>query len=159
VNQPWQPALLRRCVQLAASQAASGTGGPFAALISRDGEILAEAANTVTPDADPTAHAEVNAIRLACRKLGSFQLTGCELYSSCEPCPMCLGAIYWARLDRVFFAATRNDAAQAGFDDQFIYQQIPLDPAARSIPMLRLDGVNGAEAFEAWLQNPKRIPY
>src|SRR5215831_7737374 len=113
-------------------------GGPFGALVVRGGVVIATGSNQVTRNNDPTAHAEVVAIREACRVLGSFQLTGCDVYSSCEPCPMCLGALYWARPDRIFFAATHDDAAAAGFDDSFIYRELALDPAARRLPMIRV---------------------
>ncbi len=134
-------------------------GGPFAALVVRDGEIIATGVNQVTQTNDPTAHAEIVAIREACRVLGSFQLGGCEVYSSCEPCPMCLGAIYWAHPARVFFAATREDAAAAGFDDALIYQQIAIAPSERTIPMLRLIDESATRPFEEWLAQADRTPY
>ncbi len=150
---------MRRAIDLAAKNAASGSGGPFAALIVKDGEILSEGVNLVTSTMDPTAHAEVVAIRRACEKLGAFQLTGCELYTSCEPCPMCLGAIYWARPAAIYFAGTHKDAAAAGFDDSFIYQQTRLRTDERAIPMTRLLPDEGEEPFRAWLANRDRIPY
>src|SRR5438067_821655 len=113
-------------------------GGPFAALVVKDGIVIATGANQVTRSSDPTAHAEMVAIREACRVLGDFQLTGCDIYSSCEPCPMCLGALYWARPARVFFAATHDDAAAAGFDDSFIYHQIMVPHSQRSVPMVQV---------------------
>jgi len=122
------PRFLQRAIALAAGNARTSAGGPFGAVVVKDGVVIGEGVNQVTAHHDPTAHAEVLAIREACRKLGVFQLPGCELYTSCEPCPMCLGAIYWARVDRVYFAATQQQAAEAGFDDAFIYQQIPLAP-------------------------------
>ena len=133
-----------------------GTGGPFGALVVRDGEVIASSVNTVVPDNDPTAHAEVNAIREACRKLDTFQLTGCEIYCSCEPCPMCLGAIYWARPERVYYAATKEDAARGGFDDSFIYQEIALDETRRSIPFLREKEDGTADEFRLWRELPGR---
>ena len=133
-----------------------GTGGPFGALVVRDGEVIASSVNTVVPDNDPTAHAEVNAIREACRKLNTFQLTGCEIYCSCEPCPMCLGAIYWARPERVYYAATKEDAARGGFDDSFIYQEIALDEKQRSIPFLREKEDGTADEFRLWRELPGR---
>ena len=120
--------LMRRAIALSEESVNNG-GGPFGAVIARNGEIVAEAANRVTLDNDPTAHAEVSAIRLASRKLGTFNLAGCDIYTSCEPCPMCLGAIYWARLDNIYYANNREDAANIGFDDYFIYHEIALKPS------------------------------
>jgi len=150
---------LRRALQLALDNASSGQGGPFGAVIARGEEIVAEGVNRVTADVDPTAHAEVSAIREACRKLGRFSLDGCTIYSSCEPCPMCLSAIYWARLDALYFAADRHDAARAGFDDSLLYEQIPLEPGLRKLPTTRLLSGEGDAAFAAWLRSPARIPY
>jgi len=150
---------LRRALDLALENARSGNGGPFGAVIAADGKIIAEGVNHVTRETDPTAHAEISAIRAACRKLGRFSLQGCTLYSSCEPCPMCLSAIYWARLDGLYFAADRSDAARAGFDDSFLYEQIPLDVQARALPTKRLLAEAGGEAFAAWLKRPDRVPY
>lgn len=152
------PALLRRAIELAVANVARG-GGPFAALVVKDGRVIAEGANRVTLANDPTAHAEVEAIRAACTALGTFQLTGCDLYASCEPCPMCLGAIYWARPERVFYAATAADAAQAGFDDAFIYRQLPVPPAERAIPMLNLLRDEAAAPFAAWRAKTDRTDY
>ena len=135
------------------------SGGPFAALVVRDGIVIAEGTNLVTRTNDPTAHAEIVAIREACRVLGTFQLTDCEVYSSCEPCPMCLGALYWARPARVIFAAAHEDAAAAGFDDSLIYRQISLPPSERSIPMIRLADEHATRPFEEWLALPERAPY
>lgn len=151
--------LLRRALELASDNAESGNGGPFGAVIGVGGEIIAEGMNRVTSELDPTAHAEVSAIREACRKLGRFSLQGCTIYSSCEPCPMCLSAIYWARLDALYFAASREDAARAGFDDSFLYAQIPLAVSERTLPTERLLADEGAEAFATWLKRPDRIPY
>lgn len=150
---------LRRALKLAADNARSGAGGPFGAVIAIGDEIVAKGVNRVTLDLDPTAHAEVSAIRDACRKLGRFSLRGCTLYSSCEPCPMCLSAIYWAHVDSLYFAAGREDAASAGFDDSFLYQQIPLGLEQRTLPSARLLMDEGAEAFELWLKRSDRIPY
>jgi guanine deaminase len=141
---------LRRAIELARDSASSLAGGPFGAVIVRGEEIIAEGTNQVTTTNDPTAHAEVMAIREACRRLGTFRLSGCDLYTSCEPCPMCLGAIYWARLDRIYYAATRDDAAAAGFDDSLIYNEIPREPSTRSIPMIRSLSEEGLEPFRAW---------
>jgi tRNA(Arg) A34 adenosine deaminase TadA len=134
-------------------------GGPFGAVIVANGELVGRGCNQVTPLLDPTAHAEIVAIRDACRALQRFDLRGCVLYTSCEPCPMCLSAIYWARLDRVYFASTRKDAAGIGFDDDFIYQQIPLDLAARSLPMQQLTSPAAADLFSEWAAKPDKIPY
>ena len=134
-------------------------GGPFGAVIIANGELAGRGCNQVTPLLDPTAHAEIIAIRDACRSLQRFDLRGCILYSSCEPCPMCLSAIYWARLDRVYFASTRRDAAGIGFDDDFIYQQIPLDLAARSLPMVQLPTAAATDLFVEWSAKPDKIPY
>lgn len=134
-------------------------GGPFGAVIVAAGELVGRGCNQVTPLLDPTAHAEITAIRDACRALQRFDLRGCVLYTSCEPCPMCLSAIYWARLDRVYFASTRKDAAGIGFDDDFIYQQIPLKIAARSLPMHQLPTSSAADLFAEWAAKPDKIPY
>ncbi len=150
---------MRRAITLAHEKMAAGEGGPFGAVVVKDGEIIAEGHNQVTSANDPTAHAEVNAIRTACAKLGTFNLQGCEIFSSCEPCPMCLSAIYWARLDRVFFANTRADAARIGFDDDHIYREVALPLAERAIPMEQLLGEEGRVTFDAWLANPDKIQY
>lgn len=134
-------------------------GGPFAALVVKDGEVIASGCNQVTRANDPTAHAEIVAIREACRSLGHFQLAGCDLYASCEPCPMCLGAIFWARPDRVFFAATAADAAAAGFDDRFIYGQMSVPHSERSIPMVQLVDPQSARPFTEWVSSPRKKRY
>ena len=134
-------------------------GGPFGAVVVCDGKIVGRGFNQVTTLLDPTAHAEVLAIREACRSLGRFELRGCQLYTSCEPCPMCLAAIYWTRLDRVYYACTRHDAAGAGFDDDFIYEQLPLEIAARSLPMEQLSRERALDLFRAWAAKPDKIPY
>lgn len=149
---------LHLAVELAAANVANG-GGPFGALIVRDETVIAGSGNRVTANLDPTAHAEVMAIRQACQKLGDFQLTDCILYTSCEPCPMCLGAIYWARLKAVYFACSRFNAAEAGFDDSFIYDEIPRAPAERNIAMHYLQ-LSGADApFQAWNRLAGKIRY
>ena len=151
--------LMRRAIALSEDSVRSG-GGPFGAVIaSKDGDIIAEASNSVTIDHDPTAHAEVNCIRKAAAKLGSFNLSGYDIYTSCEPCPMCLGAIYWARLDRVYYANDRKDAATIGFDDDFIYNEIPLKPADRHKPMLPLLREEALKAFRMWEENDKKTEY
>src|SRR5579859_761469 len=135
------------------------SGGPFAALVAKDGAIIATGANRVTSANDPTAHAEIVAIREACRKLGTFQLDGCEIYTTCEPCPMCLGAIYWARPARVFYASTAADAAAAGFDDAFIYRELQIPHHARRIPMGELLRDEATAIFHAWRAKPDKTPY
>jgi len=151
--------LLRRTVELAAENVTSGRGGPFGALVARGGEVLAEAVNGVTAGNDPTAHAEIEAIRGACRRLGTFELRGCELYASCEPCPMCLGAAYWARLDRIWFAAGRDDAARAGFSDADIYREIALPPTDRTVPARALPLDDALAPFTAWAAEPDKVRY
>lgn len=134
-------------------------GGPFGALVVFAGAIAGRGYNQVTSKLDPTAHAEVVAIRAACQSLGRFDLRGGELYTSCEPCPMCLAAIYWARLDRVFYAGTRHDAAEIGFDDNFIYEQLPLEIAARTLPMSQVCRDHALELFRDWTAKPDKTPY
>ncbi len=134
-------------------------GGPFGAVIVKDGKIIAKASNSVTLDNDPTAHAEVNAIRAACSALKSFDLSGCILYSSCEPCPMCLGAIYWARISKIFYANTKADAKNIGFDDSFIYDELEKPLSERSIPTVQIMHNEAMKAFEAWEQKTDKIEY
>ena len=150
---------MARAIQLSIEGVQSGHGGPFGAVIVRDGTIIAESANQVTSRNDPTAHAEVLAIRRACEILGVFELKECELYTSCEPCPMCLGAIYWARLSRIYFASTAEDAATAGFDDSFIYSELKQPHARRQIPTLQMMREEALAAFRAWADRPDKIPY
>lgn len=134
-------------------------GGPFAALVVKDGIVIAAGTNQVTRANDPTAHAEIVAIREACRVLGDFQLAGCDIYTSCEPCPMCLGAIYWARPARVFYAATHEEAAAAGFDDGFIYKEIGVAPGERAIPMVRMEDPHANRPFEEWAAKAGKVAY
>lgn len=134
-------------------------GGPFGAVIAKDGKVIAEASNSVTSSNDPTAHAEINAIREATKKLGTFDLSGCEIYSSCEPCPMCLGAIYWARLDKLYFAGTKTDAKEAGFDDSFIYDELKLDYADRKLYTHQMMHEKAKEAFDKWRNFEEKIEY
>ena len=150
---------MNEAIALARSGMLEHGGGPFGAVVVADGKIVGRGWNQVTHSLDPTAHAEVIAIRDACRALRRFELRGCVLYTSCEPCPMCLAAIYWARLDRVYFASTRTDAAGIGFDDDFIYRQIPLELTARSLPMIQLPTAAAAELFSDWSADPNKIPY
>jgi tRNA(Arg) A34 adenosine deaminase TadA len=135
------------------------TGGPFGCVIVKDGKVIARASNSVTRQCDPTAHAEVVAIRKACRKLKTFQLDDCELYCSCEPCPMCLSAIYWARPSKVYYAATRTDAAFAGFDDDLIYHEMLRDPAERKIPFERMIETDALALLAKWKEKPDKINY
>jgi guanine deaminase len=150
---------MHEAIRQAVENVRSGRGGPFGAIIVKDERVISAGANLVTSANDPTAHAEVNAIREACRVLGAFQLPGCEMYTSCEPCPMCLGAIYWARLDRVYFAATASDAAEAGFDDSFIYEELKRPHLERRIPFEPMMREAGIEAFREWTRKSGRIPY
>ncbi len=150
---------IRLVIEMAGDNALSLTGGPFAAVVVRGGEVVGQGTNKVTSTNDPTAHAEVMAIRDACKNLGTFQLDDCDLYTSCEPCPMCLGAIYWARPARVFFAATQKEASAAGFDDSFIYQQIPLPYEQRSIQFINLKYKDFNKPFELWVVNDKKTEY
>jgi guanine deaminase len=149
---------LRQAIELAVENVRRN-GGPFGALVVRDGIVIATGANQVTRSNDPTAHAEIVAMREACRVLGDFQLSGCDVYSSCEPCPMCLGALYWARPARVFFAATQEDAAAAGFDDSLIYREIALPHAQRSIPMLHICDEQAARPFQEWSRKSDKTDY
>lgn len=157
-NQP-DPAFLRRAIELATNNVHAGTGGPFAALIVSEGRVIAEAANSVTTTNDPTAHGEINAIRKACAALGSFSLAGCEIYSSCEPCPMCLAAIYWARLEAIYYGCDQKDAARAGFDDAFLYDEIARDKPQRSIASEQLLPDEAWDAFATWLAVPTKVDY
>ena len=150
--------LMRRAIRLAEQSVAEG-GGPFGAVIAREGELIAEASNHVVPHCDPTAHAEVSCIREACRKLGTFNLEGCEIYTSCEPCPMCLGAIYWAHLDKIYYANDRKDAAAIGFDDDFIYRELDLPVEQRRKQMEPLLPEEAKKAFEMWEQKSDKDEY
>ena len=150
---------MRKAIDLSIENVRSGKGGPFAALVVKDGEIIAAGANVVTATFDPTAHAEIVAIRAACRALSLFQLPGCEIYTSCEPCPMCMGAIYWARPAKVYFGNTHADAARIGFDDSFIYQQLKVRASERAIPMVQLMRDEALLAFQEWERKADRIPY
>ena len=149
---------MRKAIELSINSVRNG-GGPFGAVIAREGEIIAEGSNGVTIYNDPTAHAEVTAIRKACEKLGTFELKGCEIYTSCEPCPMCLGAIYWAHLDKIYYANDRKDAADIGFDDDFIYQEIEVKPQYRKKPSEILMREKGLEAFRIWNKKTDKIEY
>ncbi|WP_428537757.1 nucleoside deaminase [Rhodopila sp.] len=150
---------MRRAIELSLEMMRTGRGGPFGAVVVKDDKIIAEGFNQVTFSNDPTAHAEVVAVRRACQALATFDLTGCEIYTSCEPCPMCLGAIYWARLARIYYANDRSDAAKIGFRDDFLYREIRLPLRQRSIPTARLLRAEGRAAFEEWDRKPDKIPY
>jgi len=154
-----QKKFMQKAIQLAGKGMIKNQGGPFGCVIVKNGEIIAEGTNLVTSTDDPTAHAEMVAIRNACKKLEDFQLTGCDVYTSCEPCPMCLGAIYWARPARVYYAASRNDAADAGFDDDFIYAELDQDPEQRSIPMKSVLRKEAVQLFESWKEKEDKIEY
>jgi len=151
--------LMRRAIALALENVRTARGGPFAALVAKHGNVIGEGANSVTSTNDPTAHAEVVAIRAACRALGTFQLIDCELYTTCEPCPMCLGAIYWARPARVFYAGVAADAADAGFDDAFIYEELRRPPESRRIPMTQVMREESLAIFAAWKQLANKTQY
>ncbi len=153
------PEFLRRAIQLATENVVKGAGGPFGAVVVRDGRIVGEGANTVTASHDPTAHAEVNAIRAAAQALGTFSLAGCELYTSCEPCPMCLAAAYWARMEAVYYGASADDAARAGFDDALLYKELRKSSARRALPATQLLGDEAWASFAAWIASPNKIEY
>lgn len=150
---------MQEALELASKNASSQGGGPFGAVIVKDGRVISSSINSVTPDKDPTAHAEVNAIRMACKELDTFDLTGCTLYTSCEPCPMCLSAAYWAKIDKIYYAADRHDAAKAGFSDAFIYDQfsVPLDK--RTLPIERILDHKGLVPFNLWNKNENKTSY
>lgn len=152
-------AFMARAIELSIDNVRAGRGGPFAAVIVRNGAVIAEGTNCVPSTNDPTAHAEIVAIRAACQKLGAFDLMGCDIYASCEPCPMCLGAIYWARLDRIYFAGTAADASDAGFDDSFIYRQFAQPQQQRRIAMVPLMREEALQAFRLWKAKPDKISY
>jgi tRNA(Arg) A34 adenosine deaminase TadA len=154
-----QESFMRAAIQEADAGLRSNRGGPFGCVIVRRGEIVARGNNRVTSTNDPTAHAEVTAIREACRTLGTFELADCELYTSCEPCPMCMAAIYWARIPTVFYGNTRTDAAAIGFDDDFIYQQLALPPEKRAIVMKPLLRIEAQHSFEEWSKKPDKVEY
>lgn len=150
---------MRMAIALSENNVKNNLGGPFGAVIVKDGQIIAKSANTVTTTNDPTAHAEVAAIRLACQNLNTFSLEGCTIYASCEPCPMCLGAIYWARIDKLYYANTKKDAAAINFDDDFIYQEIDLKPEDRKLPSQQLLRDEALKAFEMWQQSASKKDY
>jgi tRNA(Arg) A34 adenosine deaminase TadA len=153
------PEFLRRAIALATENVVTGKGGPFAAVIVRGSEVVGEGTNLVTATNDPTSHGEVNAIRAACKALGTFTLAGCALYTSCEPCPMCLAAAYWARLDAIYFGCNAADAARAGFDDAFLYTELRKDGDHRKLPSTQLLGDEAWASFAAWIESTSKINY
>lgn len=150
---------LKKSIDLSRKNISENVGGPFGAIITKDGKIIAEGSNQVTSTNDPTAHAEMVAIRKACQALKTFDLAGCEIYSSCEPCPMCLSAIYWARLDKIYFANSRQDAANIGFDDDFIYQEIPKPLDARKLACIHVSSPEAKSVFQEWMNKTDKIEY
>ncbi|GAB2975551.1 nucleoside deaminase [Mucilaginibacter puniceus] len=152
-------AFMRMAIELAENNVTLGQGGPFGAVIVKDGMVLARSANKVVPSNDPTAHAEVLAIRLACQELNTFDLSGCEIYASCEPCPMCLGAIYWARIDKIHYANTKADAAAIGFDDAFIYEELDKPMNKRKLPIVQIMRDEAMNAFKLWSEFEGRKEY
>lgn len=150
--------LMRKAIGLAEENVDNG-GGPFGAVIARDGKIIATGVNRVTATHDPTAHAEVSVIRAACKELGTFDLSGCEIYTSCEPCPMCLGAIYWAHIDKMYYGNDKADAKRIGFDDSFIYDEIALSPSERKLESKRILKEEAAMAFDMWTNKDDKVEY
>lgn len=150
---------MRLAITFSAKNVTENIGGPFGAVVVKDGEIVAGSGNKVTSTNDPTAHAEVSAIRLACAKLNTFDLSGCVIYTSCEPCPMCLGAIYWAKIDTIYYANTKVDAENIGFSDKFIYEELEKEMGNRSLPVVQLMRDEALEAFKLWEKSPMRIDY
>ena len=154
-----QKKFMREAIRLSIENVQSGNGGPFGTVIVKNGNIIASGVNKVTQSSDPTAHAEIVAIRSACETLGTFQLVGCEIYCSCEPCPMCLGAIYWARPDRIYFANTRKDAADINFDDNFIYNELDVSISQRKLPTTQLLRDEAQMAFTQWRESTEKTEY
>ena len=156
---PMDSQFMKRAIELSKENLAGNDGGPFGAVIVKNGKIIGEGKNQVTGNNDPTCHAEIQAIRSACSKVQHFELIGCDIYTSCEPCPMCLAAIYWARLETIYYGNTRKDAAAIKFDDDFIYSEISLDPAKRTIPMQMCLHKEAQEVFRSWEKKTDKIPY
>lgn len=154
-----QPHLMRHAIKLSQEKMEAGFGGPFGAVITKDGKVIAEGFNQVTSSNDPTAHAEMTAIRAACKTLNTFDLAGCEIYTSCEPCPMCLSAIYWARLDTIYYANSREDAADIGFDDEMLYNEIPKAISERSVPTHRILENEAIKPFNDWKVKTDKVHY
>ena len=159
IPDPPNPEFLRRAIALATQNVVAGLGGPFAAVVARQGRIVAEGVNSVTTTHDPTAHGEVNAIRAACKALGTFSLNGCQIYTSCQPCPMCLAACYWARLDAIYYGTSAEDAARVGFDDAFLYEEFRKDPSARALPATQLLRDEAWASFAAWIASAGKVEY
>ena len=160
ISTPPNPEFLRRAIALATRNVVTAGGGPFAAVIAHQERIVGEGVNTVTATLDPTAHGEINAIRAACKTLNSFSLTGCQLYTSCQPCPMCLAACYWARLDAIYYGSSAEDAARAGFDDAFLYDELRKNPAERKLlPATQLLSEEAWASFAAWIASANKIAY
>ena len=153
------PEFMLQAIRLATENVTTGNGGPFGAVVVKDGKVIATGANQVTTINDPTAHAEVVALRNACQALGTFKLDGCELYTSCEPCPMCLAATYWARCERIFYGCNAADAAKAGFDDAFLYGEMKKPLAERELPIEPLCSDEAWKAFAAWIESPMKVEY
>lgn len=149
---------MRKAIALSVKNIKNG-GGPFGAVVVKDGKIIAKGVNRVTAQNDPTAHAEVNAIRKASKKLGTFNLEGCEIYTSCEPCPMCLGAIYWAHIDKIFYGNSKTDAKDIGFDDSFIYEELKLNYADRKVKAVQVLSDEAIDAFKLWIEKPDKVEY
>ena len=156
---PGNPEFMQQAIRLATENVAHGRGGPFGAVIVKDGVVIATGANEVTATNDPTAHAEVVAIRNACQAVGTFRLEDCDIYTSCEPCPMCLAAIYWAHCRTIFYGNCAADAARAGFDDSFLYDEVSKPLAQRSVPIHRLLGEEARSSFDLWQESPYRVEY
>ena len=156
---PGRPEFMQQAIALATENVVHGRGGPFGAVVVKDDAVIAVGANQVAATNDPTAHAEIVAIRNACQALGTFQLTGCDMYTSCEPCPMCLAAIYWARCRAIYYGNDASDAARAGFDDSVLYEQMNRPHDQRSLPITRLLGDEARSSFDAWQQSPFRVEY
>jgi guanine deaminase len=150
---------MQMAIRLSEQNVQKGQGGPFGAVVVLDGKVVARSANKVTASNDPTAHAEISAIRIACRKLKTFDLSGCVIYTSCEPCPMCLGAIYWSRIGTIYYANTQADAARIGFDDQFIYEELARPMEARKLPVIQLMRPEALQAFNMWEESPLKTEY
>jgi guanine deaminase len=150
---------MQMAIELSEYNVKQGQGGPFGAVIVKDGMVVARSANKVVTTNDPTAHAEVSCIRLACRELGTYNLAGCEIYTSCEPCPMCLGAIYWARIDKIYYANNKADAAAIGFDDHFIYDELDLPMDKRKLPVVQLMRDEALNAFKLWSESEDKTEY
>ena len=150
---------MRMAIKLSEINIKEGTGGPFGAVVVKDGKVVAGSANKVVPENDPTAHAEVSAIRLACKELNTYDLSGCEIYTSCEPCPMCLGAIYWARIDKIYYANTKTDAADIGFDDHFIYNELECKMQDRKVPFVQLMRDEALTVFKQWRTSDDHTHY